>query len=224
MPNDGLSRGLRFYLQRALLAGMLLMSLSVTQAAAQGHAQGGELSPAVRAAAGQLRAALAGEGSQGMPFVIVSIGEQRLFLFEGSQLVARYPVSTATKGAGNRAGSDQTPLGLHRVAEKFGEEAPEGMIFKARRPTGEVAHILKAAVDVPEDHVTTRILWLDGLEPGVNKGPGIDSKSRFIYIHGTPEEGLIGQPASHGCVRMRNADVIALFDRLPVGARVSIIP
>ena len=96
-------------------------------------------------------------------------------------------------------------------------------IFRSRANTGKVAKILTEPIDVEEDLVLTRILWLEGLEPGVNRGPGIDSKSRYIYIHGTNEEGLIGTPASHGCLRMKNDDVIDLFDRVPVGTEVWIL-
>jgi hypothetical protein len=96
-------------------------------------------------------------------------------------------------------------------------------VFRSREDTGVIAPILTARVDVEEDLILTRILWLEGLEPGVNRGPGIDSRERYIYIHGTNEEGLIGTPASHGCVRMRNQDVVTLFDLLPVGAEVEIV-
>lgn len=159
----------------------------------------------------------------GQPSVVVEISRQRLYLYENGRLQAEYPVSTSSYGIGSQAGSNKTPLGIHRVAKRFGEGAPLGMIFKARRPTGRIAEILTEPVDVPEDHVTTRVLWLEGLEEGKNRGPGIDSFKRYIYIHGTPEEGLIGAPASHGCVRMLNRDVIELFDRLPVASLVAII-
>jgi len=156
--------------------------------------------------------------------IVVDVPNQRLYLFENGSLEADYPVSTAERGTGNREGSMQTPLGLHRIAEKFGEDAPAGMIFRGRRSTGEVADILTGPDErAQRDDVTTRIFWLDGLEPGVNRGGKVDSKGRYIYIHGTPEEGRIGRPASHGCVRMTNADVIELFDRVEIGALVDII-
>ncbi|KTG15986.1 hypothetical protein AUR63_05930 [Guyparkeria sp. XI15] len=156
--------------------------------------------------------------------LVVDVRSQRLYLFEDGDFVGEYPVSTAEKGTGNREGSLQTPLGLHRVDEKIGADAPMGMIFRGRRPTGERAEILTGPDErAARDDVTTRILWLAGLEPGVNQGGDVDSKRRYIYIHGTPEEGRIGRPASHGCVRMTNADVIALFDRVEVGALVDII-
>lgn len=153
---------------------------------------------------------------------VVSVAEQRLYLYEQGLRIASYPVSTSRYGVGNRAGSEQTPLGAHRVRRKIGADAPIGRIFKAREDTGLQAQIVHEPVATGEDHVTTRILWLDGLEPGRNKGGEVDSYSRYIYIHGTHEEGLIGRPASHGCVRMRNADVVALFDQLPLNALVLI--
>ncbi|HER34486.1 MAG: L,D-transpeptidase [Halothiobacillaceae bacterium] len=156
--------------------------------------------------------------------LVVDVGLQRLYLFEAGRLVGEYPVSTAEKGTGNAEGSMRTPLGLHRVDEKIGAGAPTGMIFRGRRPTGQFAEILTDPdARAKRDDVTSRILWLSGLEPGVNQGGEVDSKRRFIYIHGTPEEGRIGRPASHGCVRMTNADVIELFDRVEVGALVDII-
>ncbi len=155
---------------------------------------------------------------------VVSVGEQRLYLYRGGEQVANYPVSTSRFGTGSRLGSLQTPLGAHRVRRKIGEGAPIGRIFKGRSDTGEQARILTQPIDSDEDHVTTRILWLDGLEPGRNQGDEVDSYRRFIYIHGTHEEGLIGRPASDGCVRMRNIDVVELFEQLPENALVVIVP
>lgn len=154
---------------------------------------------------------------------VVSVGDQRLYLYRGGDQVAHYPVSTSRFGTGSRLGSLQTPLGAHRVRRKIGAGAPIGRIFRGRVDTGEQARILTAPADSDEDHVTTRILWLEGLEPGRNLGGEVDSFNRFIYIHGTHEEGLIGRPASDGCVRMRNADIVELFDRLPENALVLIV-
>jgi L,D-peptidoglycan transpeptidase YkuD (ErfK/YbiS/YcfS/YnhG family) len=134
-----------------------------------------------------------------------------------------YPVSTAKNGVGSKTGSQRTPLGLHRVHSKFGAGEPLGMVFDARRATGKLAAIHTTPVDLPEDVITTRILWLEGLEAGKNRGKGVDSHTRFIYIHGTNEEGLIGQPASHGCVRMRNRDVVELFELVAPGTLVEIV-
>lgn len=154
--------------------------------------------------------------------VLVDVSDQMMYLYQNQTLIKQYPISTATKGEGSQAGSDKTPLGAHRVSERYGDGAPLGTIFKARQNTGKVADIIKEPIDVKHDYVTTRILWLDGLEKGKNKGAGIDSHSRYIYIHGTAEEGLIGQKASHGCVRMKNADVVELYGQVPVNALVYI--
>jgi hypothetical protein len=158
------------------------------------------------------------------PVVVVRIDQQRLYLWEAGRVSAVYPVSTAARGVGNREGSLQTPLGLHRVAHKIGEGAALGTIFRGRIATGEIAPILSAPEATSHcDHVTSRILWLEGLEPGHNQGGTVDSFARYIYIHGTAEEGRIGTPASHGCVRMRNQDVIDLFARVPVHTPVVIL-
>ena len=154
--------------------------------------------------------------------LLVDCGDQRLWLLRGGAELRSWPVSTSSYGLGSTAGSNKTPLGRHRVAEKYGAGAPLGTIFRARQNTGQVARVYTDATDVEEDLVLTRILWLEGLEPGSNRGPGVDSKARYIYIHGTNEEGLIGRPASHGCVRMRNRDVVELFDLVPVGTGVTV--
>ncbi|WGZ95516.1 MAG: L,D-transpeptidase [Candidatus Thiothrix putei] len=147
--------------------------------------------------------------------LVVDATAQTLILVENGQAVNEWVISTATNGLGSVKGSQQTPLGVHRVAQKLGDGAPLGAIFKARQNTGRVAQILTGADErSTADNVTTRILWLDGLELGVNKGGNVDSYERYIYIHGTDEEGRLGNPASHGCIRMRNADVIDLFNRV----------
>ncbi|QQZ28059.1 L,D-transpeptidase [Thiothrix subterranea] len=147
--------------------------------------------------------------------LVVDATAQTLILVENGQAVNEWVISTATSGLGSVKGSQQTPLGVHRVAQKLGDGAPLGAIFKARQNTGRIAQILTGADErSTADNVTTRILWLDGLEPGVNKGGEVDSYERYIYIHGTDEEGRLGNPASHGCIRMRNADVIDLFNRV----------
>jgi lipoprotein-anchoring transpeptidase ErfK/SrfK len=158
------------------------------------------------------------------PVLLVRADEQLLYVWERDRAIDRFPVSTAANGVGNRDGSLQTPLGLHRIARKIGDAAPMGTVFRGRKSTGEVAPVLSAPGETgPGDHVTSRILWLEGLEPGVNQGGAVDSFSRFIYIHGTDEEGRIGQMASHGCIRMRNADVIELFARVPLNTLVVIL-
>jgi len=159
----------------------------------------------------------------GEPALVVDPDIQCLYLIRDSKIQASYAVSTAAKGLGNRDGSYQTPTGTHRICSKYGENAPAGTIFRGRKNTGKIAKIYTDNTDTPKDYVTTRILRLEGMDEGVNKGKDIDSYLRLIYIHGTPEEGLIGTPASHGCIRMKNADVIALFDVVPVGTLVEIL-
>jgi len=145
-------------------------------------------------------------------YIVVDISEQLLIVYNTKNSILKsYPISTSKYGIGNQANSNKTPLGKHIVANKIGYNAPLGTIFKARINTGEIATIYTDKTDKQEDLVTSRILWLRGVENGTNSGEGIDSFKRFIYIHGTNEEGLIGKPASHGCVRMNNKDVIELF-------------
>lgn len=162
------------------------------------------------------------EAASQYPIILVDTSEQELYLYRKKQLKKIYPISTAIKGEGNKEGSEQTPVGMHRVKEKFGEDAPFGSIFVGRQETGKIAKIIHAPIDYRADYVTSRILWLEGLEEGKNKGGEVDSYRRFIYIHGTAEEGLIGRKASHGCIRMLNKDVIRLFEQLPLNALVYI--
>ena len=158
------------------------------------------------------------------PVLLVRVDEQLLYVWEAGRIRERFPVSTAARGVGNRAGSLQTPLGLHRVARKIGDAAPAGTVFRGRESTGEIAPVLTGSGEnAPGDRVTSRILWLQGLEPGINQGGDVDSFSRYIYIHGTDEEDRIGAPASHGCVRMRNQDVIGLFAQVPLNTLVLIL-
>ena len=155
--------------------------------------------------------------------ILVDATLQRLLLIEQGQVTGSWVISTAEAGLGSQKGSNQTPLGVHRVAQRFGDGAPLGTIFKARRNTGLVARILtEPGARSQADNVTTRILWLDGLEPGLNKGGQVDSFERYIYIHGTDEEGRLGAPASHGCIRMRNQDVVELYQRVGVDTLVVI--
>jgi len=154
--------------------------------------------------------------------IIVDVSEQKLYLIKGEEIVRSYWVSTSKYGIGNKEGSNKTPLGTHRICEKIGKGAKMGSIFKSGINTGKIAKIYTDSTDIQEDLITTRIMWLEGLEIGINKGKGIDSYERRIYIHGTPEEGLIGAPASHGCIRTRNKDVLQLFDLVPKGTLVEI--
>ncbi len=154
-------------------------------------------------------------GFPAMPLLVVDISEQTLAWYDDGRLRKRFPVSTSKYGIGSRAGSNRTPLGMHYVRRKIGAGAPIGAIFRGRVDTGRIADIEHRPRSTGDDFVTSRIFWLSGLDDGRNRGDGVDSYSRYIYIHGTHEEGLIGRPASHGCIRMRNRDVIALFEQIP---------
>lgn len=145
--------------------------------------------------------------------LVVHVPSQTLDLFEGEQLVRRYAISTSSFGLGSEPGSYRTPTGRFRVAEKHGDGAAPGEILVSRVPTGRFG-----SEDDPEDHVQTRILWLEGLEP-----ENANTHSRYIYIHGTNAESKLGTPASHGCVRMNNLDILDLYERVPAGTPVEIL-
>lgn len=151
---------------------------------------------------------------------------QQLYLWEtnpeGDMLIRQYPISTAANGLGEANGSHCTPRGRHRIAEKIGAFAPLCSAFKSRQPTGEVWTPELDAEFPGRDWILTRILWLEGLEPGKNQGGTVDSHNRYIYIHGTNEEHKLGSPASHGCIRMKNADIAELFDLVKEGTEVRI--
>jgi len=153
----------------------------------------------------------------------VDLATQTLYLFRGDRLLARYPVSTARNGPGERNGSGCTPRGRHRIRIKIGAGCPENAVFTGRRPTGEVYSPRLAAQYPERDWILTRVLWLAGCEPGRNRGGDCDSLRRFIYIHGCPDSEPMGLPRSHGCIRMRNADLLDLFDRVRAGDPVEIV-
>ena len=151
-------------------------------------------------------------------YIVVDTARQRLMVVSKGNAVQEFSVSTSRFGIGNADGSFKTPPGVHRICEKIGAGAPAGRIFRDRIDTGEDWPIGK-----PGDNlILTRILRLEGLEQGLNKGNGIDSYERFIYIHGTNNEDRIGRPISQGCVCMKNDDVIRLFDSIEEGAIVFI--
>ena len=152
----------------------------------------------------------------------VDISEQRLYLIENSLIKASYPISTSKYGEGSIENSFKTPLGKHSIKEMIGEEAEINTIFTSRINTERSATIIDKFEDTDNDYVTSRIMWLDGEEVGFNKGGNVDSFRRYIYIHGTHEEGLIGTKASHGCIRMFNYDVIELFNLVNIGTKVLI--
>jgi lipoprotein-anchoring transpeptidase ErfK/SrfK len=155
-------------------------------------------------------------------WIRINLGTQLLELLEGDVVLSTYPVSTATNGSGERVGSEQTPRGLHEVRELIGHGMPSGAVFVGRKWTGEVCTLELQAGDPERDWMLSRLIWLAGLEVGRNCGGEVDTFARYIYIHGTPDSEPVGEPHSHGCIRMRNADVIALFDRVDIGTLVRI--
>ena len=155
-------------------------------------------------------------------YIEVDISEQRLYLIENNLVKASYPISTSKYGEGSIQNSFKTPLGEHSIKEMIGEEAEINTIFTSRINTKRSATIIDQFEDTDNDYVTSRIIWLDGEEEGFNKGGNVDSFQRYIYIHGTHEEGLIGTKASHGCIRMFNYDVIELFKLVNIGTKVLI--
>jgi len=152
----------------------------------------------------------------------ISITKQQLLLLDGENIKKKYSVSTAKNGSGMRKNSECTPLGEHIIAEKIGHDAKQNSIFVGRAETNElyVPEMRKLFPD--RDWILTRILWLSGTEEGKNKGNNVDSYERYIYIHGSPEETKMGKPGSRGCIRMRNSDVIELFELVSVGTIVTI--
>jgi len=144
----------------------------------------------------------------------ISVRDQRLTLKSGRKKIAAYPVSTSQFGLGSKEGSFKTPTGKFRIAEKIGDGMPAGTVFKSRRPVKATKKML-----LDDDLVMTRILWLDGLERR-----NANTHDRYVYIHGTNHEEEIGTAASHGCVRMKNDDVLELFDRVREGTPVEITP
>lgn len=154
--------------------------------------------------------------------ILVSVPEQTLACYENSELLQRYAVSTAKNGVGELLGSECTPRGLHEVHEVIGYEHLENSVFVGRVWTGEIYTEALAHAHPTRDWILTRIVRLKGLEPGRNQGGKVDSLERFIYIHGTPDTTALGVPGSHGCIRMRNQDMIALADWVLVGTSVLI--
>jgi hypothetical protein len=156
--------------------------------------------------------------------LVVRIGAQTLQFFRGGELVRSYPASTSLKPPSNVKDSLGTPRGLHEIAERIGGEQPAGMVFKSRRPTGR--HYSEH-----EDNgnlITSRILWLRGLEPGINAGQNaagqvVDTHARYVYIHGTNREDRLGRPQSAGCVLLGNLDIVALYDEVRTGDHVWIV-
>lgn len=154
----------------------------------------------------------------------VSLARQVLELFDAQgQLIRRFPVSTGLRGAGERSGSFQTPRGRHLIRAKIGAGCPRYTIFSGRRPTGEVWTPALEEEQPERDWILTRILWLSGCEPGFNRLGCVDTMRRYVYIHGCSDHAPMGIPLSHGCIRMRNADIEDLFERVPPYTPVDIV-
>lgn len=153
----------------------------------------------------------------------ININSQTLDLIDDQdKILLQYPISSALKGTGQDSGSYCTPLGQHIIRAKIGAGQPENTVFVGRRPTGEIYSTELAEQFPGRDWILTRILWLSGREVGFNRLGGVDTMRRYIYIHGSPDSVQLGQPGSIGCIRMRNADIVELFDRVPAGTPVNI--
>lgn len=156
-------------------------------------------------------------------YLRVDLGRQRLDMLEEGRVVRAYPVCTARNGPGERRGSECTPRGWHVIRAKIGRDMPVGTVFVGRRPTGEIYTPALGEQHPGRDWILTRILWLGGLEPGFNRYGEVDTAWRYIYIHGSPDSGVIAVPSSHGCIRMKSADVLDLFARVDAGTPVLIL-
>jgi len=152
----------------------------------------------------------------------VQISAQQMFVFKGQALIATYSISSAKNGVGEQRDSFQTPRGKHIVRAKIGAGMPVNSVFVGRRATGEIYSPALQEKFPQRDWILTRILWLSGLERGKNRLGSVDSMQRYIYIHGTPDQNILGKPHSNGCIRMRNTDVIALFELVEAGTIVNI--
>lgn len=154
----------------------------------------------------------------------ISIKAQTLTLFDDhGGVIRQYSVSTASNGAGEESGSYCTPRGKHIIRAKIGGGQRENAVFVARRPTGEIYNTGLGCQFPERDWILTRILWLSGCEPGKNRLGCVDTMRRYVYIHGSPDQATMGIPGSHGCIRMRNADIVELFDLVPVYVPVDIV-
>jgi lipoprotein-anchoring transpeptidase ErfK/SrfK len=156
------------------------------------------------------------------PAIAIDLRKQQLTLFEASAATRVYSVSSSKHGAGELQGSLRTPRGRHRIRAMIGAGSAPGAVFVGRRPTGEIWSPELARAHPERDWILSRILWLSGLEKGFNRLGEVDTLRRFIYIHGMPDSEPNGKPGSIGCIRMRNADIIELFDRVAVGTPVTI--
>jgi L,D-transpeptidase YbiS len=155
--------------------------------------------------------------------IIIDIPTQTLQVMHGEQVQKTYLISSGKNGVGEQRGSEQTPRGVHYIRAKIGAAAPANAVFVGRRSTGEIYHPDLRAAFPERDWILTRIFWLCGREPGKNRGGDVDTMRRYIYIHGTPDDVEMGVPGSRGCIRMRNKDIIELFDQIPAGVSVNIV-
>lgn len=153
----------------------------------------------------------------------INIATQQLIVWQQQQEIARFTISSALKGVGEIQGSEQTPRGQHIIRAKIGANLPLNTVFKARRPTGEIYSAELAEKHPNRDWILTRIMWLSGCELGKNRLGQCDTMRRYIYIHGTPDKEPMGVPLSHGCIRMRNQDIVELFTLVPVFTPVLIV-
>lgn len=156
-------------------------------------------------------------------WLLVDVARQRLVLLHGRAAQASWPVSTAAVGLDSRQDSGGTPPGVHRIDRKIGADCPVGTVFASREPTGETWRPPADGPASADDLILTRILTLAGCEPGLNLGPGVDSRERYIYLHGTNHEHRVGEPVSHGCVRLTNADIGEVFALVQEGDPVVIL-
>ena len=155
--------------------------------------------------------------------IYVSVKSQKMYHIQNNEINSVYRISTAKKGVGNIQNSDKTPTGLHQIKEKHGDKTPLYGRMIGRVFYGQIATIYQDTTSSKTDDITTRILWLDGLEKNINKGGVVDSYNRYIYIHGTSEEGKIGTPASHGCIRMINTEVLEFYNKIPLFTKILIL-
>ena len=167
-------------------------------------------------------------------YILIIPSQQKLLLIKNNLVLQEYMISTSKYGLGNKNESFQTPIGIHKISKKIGDSCPIYTVFKGRVPLGD--NLTLSELEKPinekyrkkhlkgcEDVITSRIMWLEGMEEGVNKGGNVDTYSRYVYIHGTAHEELIGKEASHGCIRMRNDNVIELFKKVKKDTRVLIL-
>jgi len=155
----------------------------------------------------------------------ISIGEQSLEVCSPQgKCLLRYSISSAANGVGQLMNSNCTPAGRHVIRAKIGDGEPVNTVFRGRRPTGEIYQNEMREAEPDRDWILTRILWLSGCEPGFNRLKNVDTMRRYIYIHGTPDEVPLGTPGSHGCIRMRNHELLALYDLVSAGTPVTISP